>query len=158
MSNFLEARSLSKSYLSGQERLEILMDLCLELQQGESLAITGESGSGKSTLLHLLGGMDRPDGGMVYYQGQPIYEWDAARLAEFRNLNLGFVFQFHHLLPEFTALENVAFPQRIRGANAAQALAKAQLLLEEVGLGKRRSHRPGELSGGEQQRVAMARA
>lgn len=158
MSSFLEAQNLSKSYLSGQERLEILSGLNLEVRRFESVAIVGESGSGKSTLLHLLGCMDRPDGGEVCFNGQRIFEWSAGQLADFRNRNLGFVFQFHHLLPEFTALENVAFPKLIRQESESQALSSAQQLLEEVGLGKRGRHRPGELSGGEQQRVALARA
>lgn len=158
MSNFLVADALHKSYLSGRGRLEVLSGLTLGVQRGESVAIIGESGSGKSTLLHLLGGMDRPDTGEVRFEGQRIYSWDAARLAQFRNRNLGFVFQFHHLLPEFSALENVAVPKLIRGEATSRVLDHARRLLEEVGLGQREHHRPGELSGGEQQRVALARA
>lgn len=158
MSDFLQAEHLCKSYLSGPERLEILSDLSLQVQQGDSLAIVGESGSGKTTLLHLLGGMDRPDSGEVRFEGTNIYGWEAERLAQFRNHKLGFVFQFHHLLPEFTAVENVAFPKLIAGSSQSEALRQAGELLEEVGLGRRAHHRPGELSGGEQQRVALARA
>ena len=158
MSDLLIARNLEKAYLSGQERLTVLSGLSLTVAAGEAVAVVGESGSGKSTLLHLLGGMDRPDGGEVLYEGQAIYDWPAAQLAAFRNQRLGFVFQFHHLLPEFTAAENVAFPQLIRRMPIVDALAAARERLREVELLKRADHRPGELSGGEQQRVAIARA
>jgi lipoprotein-releasing system ATP-binding protein len=158
MNDQLIASELIKTYISGLERLVVLDGLSLSVARGETVAVVGESGCGKSTLLHLLGGMDRPDSGAVIYEGQRIYDWPPARLACFRNQHLGFVFQFHHLLPEFTAAENVAFPQLIRGISRADALARARDLLDEVELIKRVDHRPGELSGGEQQRVAIARA
>ena len=158
MNELLSADELVKTYATGMERLVVLDNLSLSVERGETVAVVGESGSGKSTLLHLLGGMDRPDSGAVMYQGQRIYDWPPSRLAAFRNQHLGFVFQFHHLLPEFTAAENVAFPQLVRGIPHADAMAKARDLLQEVELPKRADHRPGELSGGEQQRVAIARA
>jgi lipoprotein-releasing system ATP-binding protein len=158
MSDLLIARNLGKAYSSGQERLTVLSGLSLSVAAGETVAVVGESGSGKSTLLHLLGGMDQPDSGEVLYAGQAIYAWPPAQLATFRNQRLGFVFQFHHLLPEFTAAENVAFPQLIRRMPIGDALAAARESLREVELLKRADHRPGELSGGEQQRVAIARA
>ncbi len=120
--------------------------------------IVGASGAGKSTFLHLLGGLDRPDSGAVYFNDQNIFEFSDEKLAKFRNKNIGFVFQFHHLLPEFTALENVAIPQMINGTSLQSASKKAEELLESVGLGDRANHKPAELSGGEQQRVAVARA
>lgn len=154
----LSVRSLYKSYLSGRERLSILRGLELTVEPGQMIAVTGASGSGKSTLLHLVGGMDYPDRGEVRYQGINIFEFSRQELARFRNATIGFVFQFHHLLPEFTALENVMFPLLIRGVSRQQARRPAEELLARVGLGDRLGHRPGELSGGEQQRVAIARA
>ena len=158
MSRLLDARELHKSYVSGDERLEILTGLFLAVDEGDMIGITGVSGSGKSTLLHLLGGMDRPDRGSIRILDRELGAMTPAELSEFRNRTIGFVFQFHHLLPEFTALENVMMPLLIRGVSPAEACAPARALLAEVGLDRRSRHRPGELSGGEQQRVALARA
>jgi lipoprotein-releasing system ATP-binding protein len=158
MSKLLEIRSLYKSYKSGDQNLEVLTDLSLSLEEGEMIAITGVSGSGKSTLLHLIGGMDRPDRGSIKVSGKEVFDLPPLELSAFRNKTVGFVFQFHHLLPEFTALENIMMPLLIRGDVPSQAAENAHALLEDVGLEKRGSHRPGELSGGEQQRIALARA
>ena len=158
MSDILEVSGLCKSYPSGGQRLEILSDLSLAVGAGDMIAITGVSGSGKSTLLHLVGGMDRPDGGSVRVLGRELYGMTAPELSDFRNRTIGFVFQFHHLLPEFSARENVMMPLLIRGTPADEAAEAAAALLGEVGLEARGHHRPGELSGGEQQRVALARA
>ena len=158
MSNLLEVRQLSKGYPSGHEWLAVLVDLSLDLTEGEMIAITGVSGSGKSTLLHLIGGMDRPDQGSIRILDREVSSLDVLELSKFRNEIIGFVFQFHHLLPEFTALENVMMPLLVRGLPAAEAREPAMALLDDVGLAGRAHHRPGELSGGEQQRVALARA
>ncbi|RPI21402.1 MAG: ABC transporter ATP-binding protein [Acidobacteria bacterium] len=158
MSNLVEVTNLSKSFRSGHERLDILVNLSLEVRQGAMIAVTGASGSGKSTFLHLVGGMDRPDAGRIVIAGQDLSRLDKSELARFRNRHVGFVFQFHHLLPEFSAVENVMFPLLIRGLSRSEALPSAEKLLEEVSLTDRADHRPGELSGGEQQRVAVARA
>ena len=158
MSRLLEVRELYKSYSSGNERLEILSALSLSLDEGEMIGITGVSGSGKSTLLHLIGGMDRPDRGSIRILDKEISSLTLLELSGFRNRTVGFVFQSHHLLPEFTALENVMMPLLLRNASPTVAAESAEMLLHEVGLEKRRHHRPGELSGGEQQRVALARA
>jgi lipoprotein-releasing system ATP-binding protein len=158
MSRLLEVRKLRKSYISGSERLEVLSDLELEMDQGDMIAITGVSGSGKSTLLHLLGGMDRPDTGTIQIAGQDISRLEPVELSRFRNETIGFVFQFHHLLPEFSALENVMMPLLLRIRKPDQATTAAGAILKDVGLEGRLHHRPGELSGGEQQRVALARA
>jgi lipoprotein-releasing system ATP-binding protein len=158
MSNLLEVRDLYKSYSSGDQRLEILSALSLSLSAGEMIGITGVSGSGKSTLLHLIGGMDRPDRGSIRILDKELGSLTAPELSGFRNRTIGFVFQFHHLLPEFSALENVMMPLLLRGASTTEATGSAAALLQEVGLEKRSQHRPGELSGGEQQRVALARA
>ena len=158
MSKLLEVQDLHKSYVSGDQRLEILTGLSLAVDEGEMVGITGVSGSGKSTLLHLIGGMDRSDRGSIRILDKNISNLTASDLADFRNKTIGFIFQFHHLLPEFTALENVMMPLLIRGASMPDASAPAKALLSEVGLEKRSHHRPGELSGGEQQRVALARA
>lgn len=149
---------LKKSYLSGGEPLRVLQGVELQVAASEMVAITGESGSGKSTLLHLLGGMERPDDGRILFQSVDISALEADEVARFRNRKVGFIFQFHHLLPEFSALENVMFPLLIGGSDLAEASQKASQLLSRVGLRRRLSHRPGELSGGEQQRVAVARA
>ena len=155
----LEVRGVSKTYVTGPEVLHILRDVNLTLSAGEILAIVGPSGVGKSTLLHILGALDRPDGGAVRVEGEDIFSMDDARLAEFRNAAFGFVFQFHHLLGEFTALENVMMPCLIGGIPEAEAMKRAARVLgDEVGLRERFEHRPRELSGGEQQRVAVARA
>jgi lipoprotein-releasing system ATP-binding protein len=158
MSNLLEVHDLRKSYASGDQRLEILTGLSLAAGEGEMIGITGVSGSGKSTLLHLLGGMDRPDRGSIRILDKELSNLTPSDLADFRNKTIGFIFQFHHLLPEFTALENVMMPLLIRGESMPDAAASAEALLSDVGLDKRSRHRPGELSGGEQQRVALARA
>ncbi len=158
MSKILIVRNLQKGFKSGDQRLEVLVDLSFDLDEGEMAAVTGVSGSGKSTLLHLIGGMDRPDGGSIRVLDMEISKLDRADLCRFRNETIGFVFQFHHLLPEFTALENVMMPLLLRGNSAAHARDAAGEFLAEVGLRDRGHHRPGELSGGEQQRVALARA
>lgn len=158
MSNRVEINGLHKSYRSGQDRLHILVDLELQAQAGQIIAVTGASGSGKSTFLHLLGGMEKPDAGQILFENKDIARLSQKELAEFRNEKVGFVFQFHHLLPEFTTLENVMFPLLLRRMGSGQAAGKAEVLLQEVGLSNRLDHKPGELSGGEQQRVAVARA
>jgi lipoprotein-releasing system ATP-binding protein len=158
MSRLLEVRDLHKSYASGDQRLEILTGLTLDVDEGEMVGITGVSGSGKSTLLHLIGGMDRPDRGSIRIHGREITQLGLQELSQFRNKTLGFVFQFHHLLPEFTALENIMMPLLLRGIAPPDAVDSAGILLKEVHLAQRGHHRPGELSGGEQQRVALARA
>jgi lipoprotein-releasing system ATP-binding protein len=158
MSNLVEVAHLFKSFRSGDEQLDILVDLELQVREGAMIAVTGASGSGKSTFLHLVGGVDTPDSGTITIAGQDISRLDKSALARFRNRHVGFVFQFHHLLPEFSAVENVMFPLLLRGRSRAEALPPAMKLLEEVDLSDRSEHRPGELSGGEQQRVAVARA
>lgn len=154
----LEVRELCKSYPSGDETLTVLDHLHLQVERGQMIAIKGESGSGKSTLLHLLGGMERPDSGSILFNGRDITGLNVEELAEFRNRRIGFVFQFHHLLPEFSALENVIFPLLLRRWSRIRARERGHRLLREMGLERRLHHQPGELSGGEQQRVAMARA
>lgn len=154
----LRARDLHKSYPTAAGELRVLRGLDMEVWPAEIVAITGESGTGKSTLLHLLGGLDRPTAGQVCYHGRDIFALDDQALAAFRNRAVGFVFQFHHLLPEFTAAENVAMPAMIAGSSLAAALPRAQHLLEILGIAARSGHRPSQLSGGEQQRVAVARA
>jgi lipoprotein-releasing system ATP-binding protein len=155
----LEATSLTKTFLSGSEELVVLDKLELKVKEGRSLAILGSSGSGKSTLLYILGGLDKPSLGKVISQGkEDIFKLSDAQRARWRAKNIGFVFQFHHLLPEFDALENVAIPLMLSGTPRGEALELALPYLERVGLKGRLSHRPGLLSGGEQQRVALARA
>jgi lipoprotein-releasing system ATP-binding protein len=154
----IRAVGLSKVYRSGDADLVIFADLNLEVARGEKLALVGESGSGKSTLLHLLGGLDRPTNGAIYFGHNDICQLPANELAEFRNRELGFVWQIHSLLAEFTALENVMMPLLIRGQTQHEAEPVSMARLEEVGLGSRATHRAGELSGGEQQRVVLARA
>ncbi len=158
MSKFLKIKGISKSFQSGNERLQILVDLALDLERGQMLAVTGASGSGKSTFLHLVGGMDTADAGRILLEGVDVTRLAGKELAEFRNRKIGFIFQFHHLLPEFSALENVMFPLLLRRTPFPQARQEAQDLLDEVGLADRGHHKPGQLSGGEQQRVAVARA
>ena len=158
MSNFLEIQGLYKSFQSGDEKLRILIDLSLQLKQGTMMAVTGASGSGKSTFLHLVGGMDRADAGQISLAGEEVTRLEGQQLAQFRNRQIGFIFQFHHLLPEFSALENVMFPLLLRRVPFFEARERAHALLDEVGLGDRAHHKPGQLSGGEQQRVAVARA
>ena len=155
----LRAEALYKEYPMGKDQqLHVIKGLDMEVREGEMAVIVGPSGSGKSTLLHLLGGLDRPSSGRVVVGDRELSVLSDEELAGFRNQTLGFIFQFHHLLPEFTALENVAMPAMIRGDKFAEAQGKATELLEEVGLGERADHKPNELSGGEQQRVAVARA
>ena len=156
----LEAKDLYKSFPAGQgkDELHVLQGLNLEIEEGSITSIVGSSGSGKSTLLHILGGLDTADRGDVFWGGKNITEYKSDDLAEFRNRYIGFVFQFHHLLPEFTALENVAMPALIAGTSNKEAFARAQELLNLFGIEGRKNHRPTELSGGEQQRVSMARA
>ena len=154
----LRAVSLAKSYGKGAAAVTVFQDLSLELSDGEFVAIVGPSGCGKSTLLHLLAGIDEPDSGLVEIGGEPISRLDARRRARLRNERIGFIFQFHHLLPEFSAIENVAMPLRIGGAPRRVAFDRAAAELERVGLGDRLRHRPSELSGGELQRAAVARA
>ncbi len=149
---------LSKRYRSGAGELVVFDHLNLEVESGEQLALVGESGAGKSTLLHLLGGLDRPSNGTIYFGSRELTSLSDAELAYFRNREIGFVWQIHYLLPEFTALENVMMPLLIRGVSPSEAAPRSQARLEEVGLGGRATHRAGELSGGEQQRVALARA
>lgn len=158
MSSLLEVRDLCKTYATGSNRIEVLNGINLELQAGTTTALVGASGAGKSTLMHLLGALDRPTSGSVFFQGEDIFRKSDRQLAAFRNRSIGFVFQFHHLLPEFTALENVMMPALIARTPRNKATRTAQALLNDVGLGQRMTHRPGELSGGEQQRVAIARA
>ncbi|GFE62555.1 ABC transporter ATP-binding protein [Geobacter sp. AOG2] len=158
MSNLLEVRGLCKTYTTGPNRVEVLIDIDLELEAATTTALVGASGAGKSTLLHLLGALDRPSSGSVSFRGEDIFRKSDRELAFFRNKSIGFVFQFHHLLPEFTALENVMMPALIARTAHDKARGAAEELLNDVGLGHRLSHRPGELSGGEQQRVAIARA
>jgi lipoprotein-releasing system ATP-binding protein len=153
----IEAVDLAKRY-GGQNRVEVLRGLTLDVWPSEKLVIVGQSGVGKSTLLHILGALDQPTEGRVVFDGTDLATLDDRRLAEFRNREIGFVFQFHHLLPDFTALENTMMPALIRGLPSAEAAELARRVLDRVGLAHRLGHKPGELSGGEQQRVAVARA
>jgi lipoprotein-releasing system ATP-binding protein len=155
---FLEASELHKSYRAGASLLNVLRGLDLCVEAGEMVAVVGASGVGKSTLLHLLGGLDQWDAGRISIGGTDLRSFDASELVAFRNRSIGFVFQFHHLLPEFSALENAEMPLRIARVPLAEARPRAERLLQRVGLGDRLRHRPGMLSGGEQQRVAIARA
>jgi lipoprotein-releasing system ATP-binding protein len=156
---FIAVSDLHKHYLDGEGRaLHILRGLNLEVSQGETAAIMGPSGAGKSTLLHLIGALDRPDQGGIEVGGRKVSQLDSEEAAKFRNETVGFVFQFHHLLMDFTALENVMMPMWIRAGRTGAVEAKARQLLDQVGLAERASHRPAQLSGGEQQRVAIARA
>ncbi|MCB9521865.1 MAG: ABC transporter ATP-binding protein [Myxococcales bacterium] len=154
----LEARGVRKTFAHEGKDIEVLKGIDLTVAAGDRIAIVGSSGAGKSTLLHVLGTLDMPSHGQVRFEGRDLTALSAKGLAEFRNRSLGFMFQFHHLLPEFTAAENVMMPALIRRAPRREARARAEQILEEVGLKDRLTHRPGELSGGEQQRVALARA
>lgn len=154
----LECRALTRVYREGPQDVVVLDELALEVMAGERVAVVGSSGSGKTTLLNLLGGLDHPSHGDVIVDGNVLSTLSEADIGRFRNTHIGFVYQFHHLLAEFTALENVAMPLIIRGQTRAQAKVKAQALLARVGMAARGEHKPGELSGGERQRVAIARA
>jgi lipoprotein-releasing system ATP-binding protein len=154
----IRAEGVTKTFASGEGKLTVLADMDLEVRCGERLALVGESGTGKSTLLHLLGGLDRPTRGKIYFGSKEITALPDTQLAAFRNRDIGFVWQAHNLLPEFTALENVMMPLLVRGIDTADAVRPAVARLDEVGVSARASHRAGELSGGEQQRVALARA
>ena len=159
MSNtIISCRSLRKSYYQGQLEVPVLMGIDLSVAAGDTLSIVGASGSGKSTLLHLLGGLDAPTGGEIRIMSQDISIIGEEERCHLRNASLGFIYQFHHLLPEFTALENVAMPLLIRRVSRAEAYSSAEEVLKQVGLGHRLAHTPGELSGGERQRAAVARA
>ena len=158
MSSFVAARALNKSYVVANNRLHVIRDLDLDVAKGEMVAIVGASGAGKSTLLHLLGGLDRPDSGEIRVGDVSVAHISDAELVAFRNRHVGFVFQFHHLLPEFSAIENAEMPLRIARVTTREARPRAEALLARVGLAERLAHRPGMLSGGEQQRVAVARA
>lgn len=158
MTDLLHCSGLSKTYQDGDNQVNVLKSVDFSISAGEMVAIVGASGSGKSTLLHILGGLEKPTTGELMFNDQDMTSWSSDKLSSWRNSNLGFVYQFHHLLPEFSALENVAMPLLIAGEKAKNAKQTAQTLLERVGLGHRLLHRPSQLSGGERQRVAIARA
>ncbi|MBT1443091.1 lipoprotein-releasing ABC transporter ATP-binding protein LolD [Shewanella sp. JM162201] len=154
----LRVENVSKTYREGKLETQVLTGVDLQVYRGEQLAIVGSSGSGKSTLLHIMGTLDKPSSGSVLLEGEDIYAMGAKRQAELRSASLGFIYQFHHLLPEFSAIENVAMPARIAGVDKKEAFERAEALLERVGLSHRLQHAPSELSGGERQRTAIARA
>ena len=158
MKELIEVQKIFKSYGNGTKRVEVLKGVDLAFRRGEKAAIVGASGVGKTTLLHVLGTLDRPTAGKVLFEGKDVYALNEKDLAFFRNREIGFVFQFHHLLPEFNALENTMMPCLIQGISKEESRSRAETILTLVGLNKRFSHKPGELSGGEQQRVAVARA
>ena len=155
---FIRVDGIYKRYSNKKREVEVLKGINLAIAKKETVAVVGASGVGKSTFLHIVGALDRPTQGDVFYNGEPIFRQSDKQLANFRNKKIGFVFQFHHLLPEFTAIENVMMPLLISGVDSRTAVPEAEKLLTEIGLKDRLSHRPGELSGGEQQRVAIARA
>jgi lipoprotein-releasing system ATP-binding protein len=154
----IQANNVSRGFRQGPKRVQVLSDVNLQVPAGTSMAIVGASGADKSTLLHLLGGLDRPDEGEVLVDGRSLWKMSDRERSDLRNSRMGFIYQFHHLLPEFTALENVAMPLLIRGESTAVAARRATDLLDKVGLEQRLDHKPGELSGGERQRAAVARA
>ena len=154
----IQVKNLQKTFLKDGHRIEVLKGLDFEIVEGQSLAVAGVSGAGKSTLIHIIGTLDHPTSGNVLFDGVDVFTWPEKRLAAFRNRKIGFVFQFHNLLPEFTALENAMMPALIQRIPKGEAKRRAAAILGEVGLGDRITHKPGELSGGEQQRVALARA
>ncbi len=154
----IEARNLTKIYKTPAAHVVVFEDLNLVVERGKLVSIIGPSGAGKSTLLHLFGGLDTPTRGEVFFKNESIFQWGSAELARFRNRRVGFVFQFHHLLPEFTAIENTMMPKLIRGDDRAETEVAARDILTRVGLSHRLDHKVGEISGGEQQRVAIARA
>ncbi|MBU2875349.1 ABC transporter ATP-binding protein [Marinobacter salexigens] len=154
----IDCRKVTRTYTQGPEKLTIFSDISLEVTAGETVAIVGSSGAGKTTLLNLLGGLDKPSTGQISICGKDIHRLSEAGRARFRNRHLGFVYQFHHLLPEFTALENVMMPCALGGMPVSDSRSRAQSILQRVGLAERLEHKPGELSGGERQRVAIARA
>jgi lipoprotein-releasing system ATP-binding protein len=156
--DLIQVQQLYKSFGNGAKKVDVLKGINLAFSQGERAAIVGVSGVGKTTLLHILGTLDRPTGGKVFYRGKDIFTLNERDLALFRNREIGFVFQFHHLLPEFNAVENTMMPCLIQGISKKEAAFRAETILSLVGLKERLSHKPGELSGGEQQRVAVARA
>lgn len=157
-STVLSAQGIARGFRQGPKRVEVLKDVNLQVPAGTSIAIVGASGAGKSTLLHLLGGLDKPDQGDIQLDGKSLWKMGDRERSDLRNSRMGFIYQFHHLLPEFTALENVAMPLLIRGESVALASQRASQLLKKVGMGQRMDHKPGELSGGERQRAAVARA
>ncbi len=159
MSTVIRIENIHRSFLDGSgNELHVLSGISAEVRENQTLSIVGSSGSGKSTLLHLIGGLDRPTSGRILFQGDNIFDFDSDALSTWRNRNVGFVFQSHHLLPDFTALENVLLPGMIAGMSKSEATKRAEELLDQVDLMKRKSHKPGQLSGGEQQRIAIARA
>lgn len=151
-------KNLTKTFIKDGSSIEVLKGIDFNIAQGQSLAILGVSGSGKSTLIHILGTLDHPTSGNVFFDDVNVFEWDKNKLADFRNRKIGFVFQFHNLLPEFSSIENTMMPALIQGMSYREAMKRAKTILNDVGLGNRLTHKPGELSGGEQQRVAVARA
>lgn len=156
--HIIECQGLTKSFSEGKLHVDVLRDASLHIGKGERVAIVGRSGAGKSTLLHLLGGLDMPSAGQVIIDGSDMAKLNAAQRGKLRNRSLGFVYQFHHLLPEFSAIENVGMPLMIRGDSPAKAMKEAEAMLKRVGLEHRMEHKPGEMSGGERQRAAVARA
>ncbi len=154
----IEISNLQKTFIKDGQRIDVLKGLNLVVSEGESLAVLGVSGAGKSTLIHILGTLDRPTAGAVFFDGVDVFSWEEKKLAHFRNERIGFIFQFFNLLAEFTSLENTMMPALIHGMSRREAKRRAEIILNDVGLGDRIKHKPGELSGGEQQRVAVARA